>query len=423
MARRPRMAAAAARTGRRLRRPSHQFQLRTKFWQLQPFVVAPVLPAETMKNALFMSRVVSDPLANPLIGAHKEYWLFYVRLRDLAGSEDFEAMMLDPQKDMSAHMSAASVALYHSYGINWVKLALDKITQHYFRADDEWDLSTDADLIGAIDGLPATSLNKRTWMDSLIPSSEFNPITDVDVDANADSTITVGEIDEAQRNFAILRQFGLTSMDFDDYLKTFGIAVKEAESDKPELLRYASEWTYPTNTIDPASGAPSSALSWSISDRADKDRFFREPGFIIGVTSTRPKVYLSNQKGSVTGLMHNAIRWLPALMADDPYTSLVEIAGANGPVQNNSEGYVFDIRDLLLYGEQYVNFALNDTSGGLIPMPTAGLEKRYPTEAMGTALFKTAEKNLIREDGIINFSILGSQHDTTPPVSALNVMG
>ena len=207
----------AGKTGRNLRRPVYRFQLKTKPWQLQPFMIAPVLPGETLKNGLFQSRVISDPLKHRLLGAHKEYWFFYVRLRDLQGSADFEAMMLDLNKDMSSYRSPASVKYFHKYGINWTKLALDKIVEHYFRADDEIGSTFE------IDGLPARSMLEQNWLDSFVLEDEFAPIRDVKVDANADGDITVGEIDQAQRNFALMRQFGLTEMDFDDYLRTFGI--------------------------------------------------------------------------------------------------------------------------------------------------------------------------------------------------------
>ena len=282
-----------------------------------------------MKNALWQSRVISDPLKNRLLGAHKEYWLFYVRLRDLQGSSEFEEMMLDPNKDMSSYRSAASVPYFHKYGINWTKMCLDKIVEHYFRAEDEGSFT--------IDGMPARSVGNDNWTDSLVNDADFAPIEDVDVDANADDTITVGEIDKAQRNFALMRQFGLTEMDFDDYLRTFGIRVAPAESDKPELLRYESDWQYPTNTVDPLTGTPTTAWAMSPSGRADKDRFFKEPGFVIGITCTKPKVYMSRRGGSVTGLLDSALRWLPAMMRDDPYTSMVNVETAsknNGPLDN-----------------------------------------------------------------------------------------
>lgn len=407
----------AGKTGRNLRRPVYRFQLKTKPWQLQPFMIAPVLPGETLKNGLFQSRVISDPLKHRLLGAHKEYWFFYVRLRDLQGSADFEAMMLDLNKDMSSYRSAASVKYFHKYGINWTKLALDKIVEHYFRADDEIGSTFE------IDGLPARSMLEQNWLDSFVGEDEFSPIADVNVDANADGDITVGEIDQAQRNFALMRQFGLTEMDFDDYLRTFGIRVAPAESDKPEMLRYSSTWQYPANTVEPTTGVPTTAWSASVSDRMDKDRFFKEPGFIIGITSFKPKVYLGNQTGSVTGIMDNAMRWLPRMMADDPYTSMVLLDQANkdnGPLTGQTDGYWFDLKDLFLYGEQYSNFAMT-AADGAIGMPTASGQKRYPTLAMANSIFVSESGGTLLEDGIVNLSIMGSQKDTTPSPSPIGI--
>ena len=69
--------------GRVLRRPQHPFQIRTRPWLLQPFFIAPVLPGETMENCLIQFRSVTDPIKSPLVGWWAEYYLFYVRHRDL----------------------------------------------------------------------------------------------------------------------------------------------------------------------------------------------------------------------------------------------------------------------------------------------------------------------------------------------------
>ena len=53
---------------RKLRSPKHPFSVRAKPFEICPFLIAPVLPGETMTNALLQSRVVSDPIAHPLIG-------------------------------------------------------------------------------------------------------------------------------------------------------------------------------------------------------------------------------------------------------------------------------------------------------------------------------------------------------------------
>lgn len=394
---------------RRERRPSYSFNIATRPYQLCPFLLAPVLPGETMKNFMMQSRVVTDPIKSRLMGWHKEYYFFYVRLRDLAGAADFEEMMLNPEKDMSAYYSAASIPYMHRGGINWRKLALDKVVEHYFRVPD------DPDLAAAIDGLPAVSVDQDTVLDSMITASKYAGPADVDVDENNDDTITTGEIDKAMRMWEVLRANNFTAMDFDDYLRTFGISVPKAQSDKPELIRFLRDWQYPTNTVNPENGTPTTAVSWAIRDRADKDRLFREPGFIIGVTVARPKVYLSGLIGSFTSTMSDALSWLPAIMRDDPWTSVRLYDNlVNSPLVGQAEDYYLDIKDLFLYGENFWNHAGADLQ--TVALPSADGKKRYPTWTMLQGLFVGADdtKRFIKEDGRIDLTISGALKDTTP---------
>lgn len=399
------------------RRPSYPFNIRSRPYQVVPFLLAPVLPGETLKNGMLQSRVVTDPVKSPFVGWHKEYYFFYCRLRDLAGAADFEEMMLDPKKDMSAYNSAASVPYFHNGGINWRKLALDKVIEHYFRIPD------DPDLAAAIDGLPAASVDHQDVLDSAIRDADFVTPDDVNLDVNNDGEITASEADKAMRMWEMARAMNLTAMDFDDYLRTFGIRIPPAESDKPELLRFIREWQYPTNTINPANGSPTTAVSWAIRDRIDKDRFFKEPGFILGVTVSRPKVYLGNHVGSFTSVMNDAFSWLPAIMRDDPYTSLRKLATTGSPLAGQTGEYWVDLKDLFLYGEQFVNHS--DTFVTKVPLPTPSLQKRYLTWAQLQPLFVDGAvggtAQWIKEDGILNLHIEGALRDTTPPVSRLAV--
>ena len=68
-------------------------------------------------------------------------------------------------------------------------------------------------------------------------------------------------------------------------------------------------WQYPSSTVDAVSGVPTSAVSWGVSERLDKDRYFKQPGFIFGVSVARPKVYLGNQRGPGVHLMQDGISW------------------------------------------------------------------------------------------------------------------
>ena len=161
-------------------------------------------------------------------------------------------------------------------------------------------------------------------------------------------------------------------------------------------------------------------LSWSIAERLDKARFFNEPGFIFAVTVTRPKVYLGRQHGYAAEMLSDAFSWLPALMNGDPYTSLKQFLPGGGPLgsetaaERPSENYWVDVRDLFLYGDQFMNFAPSTiTDGNVIMRPAANLERRYASEAEATALFKDAAKNRVSMDGVYMLTIAGHQQDHT----------
>ncbi len=398
--------------GRVLRRPQHPFHLRQKAWQITPFLLAPVLPGETMKNLLLQSRVVTDPIKNSMIGWWIEYFIFYVKHRDMANRSDYESMMLDPNYDISARFSAARIKHYH-YGttINWVDECLITVVDNYFRDEGEGVYTF------ALDGEPVASINDQSWLDSVINQADLPDQAEVDIVVGVDDKITATEIEGAMRQWEFLRSSNMTNMSYEDFLATYGVRPASVDHHRPELIRFIREWTYPSNTIDPASGAATSACSWAVAERADKNRFFPEPGFIFGVCLARPKVYKQPQLGSAAGLLTDAFSWLPAIMLDDPATSLKLVAQGTGPLPLNTDagGYVVDVRDIFLYGDQFVNFVLTDTDANLIGLPTIALQKRYPIEADADELFVTpATADLIRQDGIVSLSIAGMQVDATP---------
>lgn len=401
--------------GRKIRRPSHSFSLRYRPWQVQPCMIAPVLPGETMKNLLLQARVVTDPIANPLIGWWTEYYFFYVKLRDL---DDREALtnMIVTNASTAALNTAADLDTYHAGGaINYTQKCLDKIVAEYFRDEDETVLR------GAIDGLPVAQVGGPGWLDSAKDATLAGEAEHEFPGENPSLPSHMAAFTDHYAQWEAMRSMQLTEATFEDWLRTFGVSVPRAEAEeihKPELIRYVRDWTYPTNTINPADGLPSSACSWGIAERADKDRFFKEPGFLIGVTVSRPKVYFSKQIGSVAHHMNDAFSWLPAILQNDPYTSLKKFTGGAsgvGPLgTNTTNDYWVDLRDLFIHGDQFINHALNVTDGGLVALPTTTMEKKYATAAMADALFKTpATYNKIKADGRVDISILSRIEDTS----------
>ncbi len=404
------------RVSRQGRRPQHSFNVRTRPWQITPVMAAPVLPGDTLKNLLLQARVVSDPVKNPLIGWWQEFYFFYVPHRAMAGSTAFQAMVLDPALDVtSGNRNAAASVPHYGYANTaaWTTQALDAVTTEFFRDEGE--------AIGtAVGDYRLAQLNNTTWLDSVMTQTQFDTLEQVDVEVegpDVNTTVQASEIDKAMRQWEFLRANRLTDQTYEDFLRTYGVRIPDREFvSKPELIRYVREWTYPANTVDPITGTPSSALSWSITERGDKDRLFKEPGVLLGVSVTRPKVYLSGQKGAAIGMLDNVFSWLPATLGNDPYASLKAFVAGAGPLSGSTVGYVVDVKDLYLYGDQLINFALTATDAGLVASPTAALAKKYVTATDMDALFKTSTVNQVKMDGVVSLNILSRVVDTTSKV-------
>jgi hypothetical protein len=399
-----------ATTSRRNRRPQHKFQIRHKPWDIQPFCIAPVQAGETMTMALYQSRVVTDPIKSPLIGWWTEYYWFYVKLRDLDQRDILTEMMLDPAQPTTGLNSAANVKNYHAAAApDFTAMCLKRVVEEYFRDEGE-AYNASGSVIG---GVPiAKAIGPRAnWLDSV----ELDSVLQARGDNGLQNPDTNIEYSKYQEAYDRMRQARMIDMSFDEWLETFGVRMRTDEQQHiPELLRMHRDWQYPSNTVEATTGVPSSAVSWAVSDRLDKDRYFREPGFILGVSVARPKIYMSGQKGSAVEMLNNAEAWLPALLGDQPWTSLRKYLGTEGPLAglgaSPAGDYWVDLRDLFLYGDQFVNFALTETDAGLVALPKAGMNKHYVNEADRTGLFvdATGVKALVRQDGVVNFTIKGS---------------
>lgn len=146
---------------RRTRSPQHPFYLRYRPWQIQPFVIAPVLPGETLTGATLQSRVVSDPIKNPLMGWWTEYYFFYVKHRDMTDRDKLTAMMLNVQEDVSTLKVAAKAAHYHqASSFDWVEMCKRRVVEEYFRDGDDAYPGVE------IDSMPVAAINQNSWLDS-----------------------------------------------------------------------------------------------------------------------------------------------------------------------------------------------------------------------------------------------------------------
>jgi len=351
---------------RKMRRPQHRFAVRTYPWAIQPIAIAPVLPGDTMEAARIQARVVTDPLKGKLAGWWTELHLFYVKHRDTAQSDNLQAMVLQPT--VASGVPTVSGSAGATYAINgrpdFTRLALNAVVDEYFR--DEGD--TSADYVNTYPNLPNAKLGQSDWTNSSILTSDLDTIDDVNVDLNASGTITAEEVDAALTQWNWLRQNMLTDMTYEDFLGTYGVRTQAVRRNRPELLRSIRDWSYPTNTVTQGTGAVSSACVWSIAERVDKKRFFAEPGWLLLVSVTKPKVYRMYQNGAFVNMLDNAYAWLPAVLRDDPSTSLVSMTTLNGALQpiTVTGGITADARDLFLYGDQFLYSAPTVAGGDTI---------------------------------------------------------
>ena len=411
------VAAQLARASRKTRRPKHTFTLELTPWVIQPFMLAPVLPGETLKNLMVQARVVSDPVVHKLHGWFFEKYFFYVKMSDLEEREDMQEMFVDPDKSLSSLYEASSVPYYHVGGApNYAKLCLKRVVAEYFRDEGEaWDAYTIP--VSSVN-MPVAAVGDLGWTDSLMGKSDY-VVEDVNVDIDGSGTVMAREVESAMALWAQLRAAKITTMDYDSYLRSMGINIPEDVNHRPELLRYIREWTYPSNTVNPSTGAPTSALSWSIAERADKNRFFKEPGFIFGVCVARPKVYRANQHGSATDFLRTTMNWLPALAATNPEVSINFLdgaaTGAESLIGGSTEDYVWDIKDLFLYGDQFLNKALGPATAPEVQLPQPDMSHVYPVEADVDPLFVTGETGCFLDvDGVVSMQISTMLDDTTP---------
>lgn len=411
------LATTVAKSGRRLRTPPHPFFVRFKPMVLQPIAIAPVLPGETMTNLLWQARAQTEQLRNNLIGWHLEFYWFYVKLSQLDTPENWIApgtgMLMNPEFDASGLAGAAEIRAYHqdTLSINYVKRCRDIVVREYFRDDGEDE--TDG-LIDTTD--PLVYVQRPGWMDSIALTSELVAASPLLPDDAANATIR--ELERLQQQWEMLNAMGVTDMTYEDFLATFGIGQANVNNKKPEILRWSKYWQLPATAVDGATGTTSSVVSWKVEGRADKDRLFREHGFICGYVCARPKMYLSTQRTAAVSMLNSAFAWAPR-MFDTQFAGITvkDFADGEGPLYEGvSAGYTVDTKDLFLYGDQFTNIDLANV-GDLNTWGTEGQtpDSKIMDDAYVDNLFIAANTtNLVHMDGIARLSIKSVLRDTTP---------
>lgn len=404
----------AARQARKPRRPEHTWNIVTRPYGIYPFMIAPVLAGETLDSAVMQARVQSDPVHSRLMGWHKEYYWFYVKLRDLDDRDTLASMLINPATVTTAIDTETAVTHHGFYAasgepyINFVEKCLKRVTEEYFKdAGESWSaVTTDT-------GIPQARVTPPGIWRSLTPAAAVT-FDDVQISTAGDDAFTLGELQAAYDEYEMLRQGAFVQMTFEDYLAQQGVRQPEQqEIHRPELIRYVRQWQYPVSAIDPTDGSAASAVQWSMSERIDKNRFFTEPGFIFGVTVARPKIYMLGTAFNGVQLMSDYKKWLPSILDDNPTASLFNLPDNKlGVNWTDAAGVWVDVKDLFLYGDQLVTNAVNPELNTYGPNITSDSLK-YVSSANINSLFAASSPDVsnarIREDGICTMNIRSRQ--------------
>lgn len=415
-------------SGRVGRNPKHTFRINALPFTAQPFMIAPVLVGDTLDSCYMESRVLTDSLNNPLIGMKQSYFLFYVKVSDLENTT-IRDMFIDPTNtDIKATLGVAANKqwTYTAKGsIDYVERCVEAIVEKWFRDDGE---TMQAYATAA--GVPIVQIREKTFLDSL---------TDVDLmpEGSAIAGATdAGDLDRLMDAFETARAMGLTNMSYEDWLRSNGINVPEKDEHKPELLYTFSDWAYPSNAVDPSTGLAVSACSWVFREGSPpkaRPKFFKEPGWLVGISVCRPKVYFAGLAGNVAGFMSRAWDWLPNYMRSEPMTRLKffdvgNTAGGGayfGPLGDrltDTDEYWLDMADVLNHGDQFQNVVAfpantadpaNSGTEYQFALPTgAAVNWKYPSETQCKQFFvdSAGTKFYVKHDGYMSLNIRGAGH-------------
>lgn len=377
---------------------------------LYPLMVHPVLPGETLASAKMRWRVLTLPIKHPLAGAWLETWLCYVKLTDLDRALA-QMFISDTMPTTGYTLAAPSDRYFSALGqIDWIGLCVRRIHKHFFLDEGEPAQS--------IDGVPKTKLIQKNWAQNLM----FTPagVNTAQLPSNPDAQLT---------GFQIMQSMGMSEMSYEKYLQTYGVQTVNAEIGIPEILRYSRSWTLPVNTVEPTTGAPSSAFVWSDDVTLDKNRRFDEPGFLVQLAALRPKMYQGRMRRSIVGEMWGFAEWFPSYNLQNPEGGIRSMMNDN-PVFDAAyrggvaaQSLLYDHRDILHHGEQFINNWTNNPYP--LPMSTgmlagtaateAQVRGEYATDADIDALFTgaTADRRQAYYEGLCELDINGHLVDST----------
>lgn len=405
---------------RKKRKPQYPLSGTMRPFGIYPMWATPVLPGETLNMAETKYRLLSMPVKHPLAGAWFETWLVYVSLTDI--DPLLAQMFITSDTPTTGFTAGSDLPRYYTKSgqINYLRLATDRVVETYFRNEEEPGALTRTMLAPDL-GIHLAQRQNWDWAQNLMFKPASMDMADMPSSLPTEGTLTPLEI---------MKMAGMSELTYEKYLMEYGVVQKEAikEARKPEILRYTRDWTTPVNTVEPTTGRPSSCWSWSSTIKSDKPRRFDEPGFVIMLGCVRPKMFDPTLTASMIGEMWGFGDWFPVYNLEDPAAGIKQLDGAVLVRPGGSDDpLIYDHRDLLSHGEQFVNdwaqpYDLPSiTSRNMADLQSyPNLRGLYPTSDNIDALFVEDAEETPRTafmrcyyEGIAGVEITGHVVDTT----------
>lgn len=401
----PTVTNAAPTTSRRTRYPKHSWHIRFRPYQLQPMCIAPVSAGDTVKHLRFESRVLTDAIIDRIAGWWSEMYWFYVRFSNLDEYTAAQRMAVTENDALTGLVTAAnSWTMHNGQGPDWLKMCMVPIVRNYFRPENgDWN-----DYL--LDGVPGAGIVGQSWLDTITLHGDFTAAPSDDYSGHWSA-------------YEQLRKAKLVTMDYPEYLASQGVDVPEQllqplqEKRRVELLRFTRQFSYPANTVKEDGSGTVAAVSWVTAERMDRAIYCDEPGFIVGVSLVRPKVFRKGQVACGVSVLRDSRTLAPPMLDEAPQQSLYKITGAGvGPVTKSAGvDYWLDTQGVYVLGDQFVNDA---TVGPMVTLPNSTtLVKTYPASGDINGLFVDGAGSAIKveSDGMASFSIVGRHQLGTSP--------
>lgn len=394
---------------RKMRYPNFPIAGTMRPYGLYPLWSHLVLPGETLTKVTTRFRGISQPINHPLAGTWVEFWYVYVKLTDI--DEDLGNMFISDSYSTTGFTFSGDEPRYFgkSGEIAWTKLATEHVHNMLFLDEGE--------TAKTIDGVRKVKMSNVSWAQNMI----FEQANEVP------GTTDIGELGAQYQYWQMMQQMSMSEITYEDYLKQYGVQSIRKRSREPEVLRYARKWTLPKNSVDPATGSPASAWIAYEDVELGKDKRFDEPGFIVCLATYRPKLYQKHLISSMLGQIWGFSDFFPAYNLSDPsagakvLSTSASLFHADHRTDVGNVDLVYDHRDLLSHGEQFVNnFSGNypaPTSAGMLAQDAStvyDLRGQYADDTSIDALFVgTPTVKGMDYEGMASVTIKGHITDTT----------